>query len=63
MADPDYFVKQSQFTKTTYRDAYPAIDPTAISNSQAGKVIVITGASQGIGRNVSSVIPIHESPN
>jgi hypothetical protein len=55
--DPDHFVKQSQFTKTFYRDAYPAIDPTAASNSQAGKVIVITGASQGIGRDVSVLLP------
>jgi len=46
----DYFVTKSQFTKTTHRDVYPAIDPAADSNSQAGKVIVITGASKGIGR-------------
>lgn len=49
----DYFVKTGQFTKTTYRDVYPSIEPTAASNSQAGKVIVITGASKGIGRLVS----------
>ncbi|KAH7370582.1 putative oxidoreductase ucpA, partial [Rhexocercosporidium sp. MPI-PUGE-AT-0058] len=46
----DYFVKKQQFVKTVYRDVYPAIDPTAPSNSQAGKVIVITGASRGLGR-------------
>ncbi|TVY91615.1 Short chain dehydrogenase [Lachnellula willkommii] len=46
----DYFVKTGQFTKTTNRDVYPSIEPTAASNSQAGKVIVITGASKGIGR-------------
>ena len=49
----DYFVTKSQFTKMTHRDVYPAIDPTAASNSQAGKVIVVTGASKGIGRLVS----------
>ena len=52
--DEDHFVKARQFVKTTYRDVYPAIDPTAASNSQAGKVIVITGASKGIGREVYS---------
>ncbi|TVY18084.1 Short chain dehydrogenase [Lachnellula arida] len=46
----EYFVKTGQFTKTTYRDVYPSVEPTAASNSQAGKVIVITGASKGIGR-------------
>ncbi|KAH6670068.1 putative oxidoreductase ucpA [Halenospora varia] len=48
--DPAFYVKKFQFTKTTYRDVYPAIDPTSPTNSQAGKVVVITGASKGIGR-------------
>ncbi|KAH8657005.1 putative oxidoreductase ucpA [Tricladium varicosporioides] len=48
--DPDIYVKNFQFTKTTYRDVYPAIDPTLPTNSQEGKVVVITGASKGIGR-------------
>ena len=48
----DHFVTQQQFVKTVYRDVYPAIDPEAPSNSQAGKVIVITGASKGLGRKV-----------
>ncbi|KAL5380600.1 hypothetical protein DPSP01_007664 [Paraphaeosphaeria sporulosa] len=47
--DPDYFVKAQQFTAKTYRDVYPAIDPTSSSLSQAGKVVIITGASQGLG--------------
>ncbi|KAL5423481.1 hypothetical protein PMIN04_003872 [Paraphaeosphaeria minitans] len=47
--DPDYFVKAQQFTTQTYRDLYPAIDPTSSSLSQAGKVVIITGASQGLG--------------
>ncbi|KAH7413157.1 putative oxidoreductase ucpA [Cadophora sp. MPI-SDFR-AT-0126] len=50
MDKDDYWVKQQQFTKTVYRDVYPAIDPTSASNSQAGKVVVITGASRGLGR-------------
>jgi len=50
MDKEDYWVKKQQFTKTVYRDVYPAIDPTSASNSQAGKVVVITGASRGLGR-------------
>jgi len=45
----DYFVTSHQFVKTTYTDVYPSIDPKAASNSQAGKVIVITGATKGLG--------------
>ncbi|KAK0122129.1 hypothetical protein ONS95_010389 [Cadophora gregata] len=50
MEQDDFWVKKQQFTKTVYRDVYPAIDPTSASNSQAGKVVVITGASRGLGR-------------
>ncbi|CZR53950.1 uncharacterized protein PAC_03833 [Phialocephala subalpina] len=46
----DFWVKKRQFTRTVYRDVYSAIDPTDPSNSQAGKIIVITGASKGLGR-------------
>jgi malonyl CoA-acyl carrier protein transacylase len=55
MADPpsDMFVKKAQFTKTVYRDVYPTINPANPSNSIAGKVIVITGPSKGLGRLVS----------
>ena len=52
MDKEDYWVKKQQFTKTVYRDVYPAIDPPSASNSQAGKVVVITGASRGLGRLV-----------
>ncbi|KAF4625910.1 hypothetical protein G7Y89_g12252 [Cudoniella acicularis] len=48
----DYYVTLPQFTRVTYRDVYPAIDPTDPSNSQAGKAVVITGASKGLGRLV-----------
>ena len=50
----DFFVTSLQLTKTTYGDAYPPIDPIKPANSQAGKVIVTTGASKGIGRQVRS---------
>lgn len=55
--DPDYFVKTQQFTAKTYRDVYPAIDPTNSALSQAGKVVIITGASQGLGAQVSRTSP------
>jgi NAD(P)-dependent dehydrogenase (short-subunit alcohol dehydrogenase family) len=43
----DHFVTNMQFTAQTHRDVYTAIDPTKIS--QKGKVVIITGASQGLG--------------
>lgn len=46
----DFFVTVSQFTRTTYRDEYSDVDPTSKALSQEGKVVVITGTSQGIGR-------------
>ncbi|KUJ18760.1 NAD(P)-binding protein [Mollisia scopiformis] len=47
----DFFVTLSQFTKTTYRDVYPVVDPTSPALSQQGKVVIITGTSQGLGRH------------
>lgn len=38
------------YTKVTHSATYPAIDPTQPGLSTAGKVVVITGASGGIGR-------------
>ncbi|KAK8134767.1 hypothetical protein PG984_006779 [Apiospora sp. TS-2023a] len=38
------------YTKLTYSASYPAIDPTLPALSTSGKVILITGASGGIGR-------------
>lgn len=50
----DFFVTHNQFTKKVHRDVYPAIDPAQADLSQAGKVIVITGANRptGIGKLV-----------
>ncbi|KAK1238132.1 hypothetical protein MKX08_002711 [Trichoderma sp. CBMAI-0020] len=45
----DYFVKSLQYTKKTFQDVYPAIDPSSPTNSLAGKIAIITGASRGIG--------------
>ncbi|UKZ81778.1 hypothetical protein TrVFT333_009551 [Trichoderma virens FT-333] len=51
MADlaSDYFVTSLQYTKKTYQDVYPVIDPTNPSNSLARRIAIITGASRGIG--------------
>ncbi|KAI4868525.1 putative NADP(+)-dependent dehydrogenase [Hypoxylon rubiginosum] len=41
---------QPSYTKVTHNATYPAINPTSPALSTAGKVVVITGASGGIGR-------------
>ncbi|KAJ5397002.1 hypothetical protein N7509_005115 [Penicillium cosmopolitanum] len=48
--DPDCQVKGTAFTKKNYRDVYPAVDPTRPELSQDGKVVIITGASRGLGQ-------------
>ena len=50
---PDhYFTTNNSFTHSVYRDVYPAVDPKSPALSQAGKVVMITGASRGIGKQV-----------
>jgi hypothetical protein len=51
-SDPHQFTTGNAFTKKVYRDVYPAVNPEAPALSQAGKVVMITGASRGIGRHV-----------
>jgi NAD(P)-dependent dehydrogenase (short-subunit alcohol dehydrogenase family) len=41
---------QPSYTKVTYSATYPAINPTLPALSSAGRVVVITGATGGIGR-------------
>lgn len=48
--DPHAFTTTNSFTKTLYRDVYPAIDPKSPDLSQKGKVVIVTGASRGIGK-------------
>ena len=45
----DFFATSGAYTPHIYRDQYPSIDPTSPALSQAGKVVIITGASDGIG--------------
>ncbi|KAI2889300.1 hypothetical protein CBS147347_9931 [Aspergillus niger] len=44
----DYFTNAAAYTPRIYRDQYPATDPTSPSLNQAGKIVIITGASSGI---------------
>ncbi|KAF2815864.1 NAD(P)-binding protein [Mytilinidion resinicola] len=49
----DYFVTTHQFTKAVHRDQYPSIDPASPKLSQKGKTVIVTGASQGIGKAIA----------
>ena len=46
---PDHWAKTGAYTPNIYRDQYSSIDPSSPALSQQGKVILITGASKGIG--------------
>lgn len=46
--DPDLYTKMLTFTSKYYRDVYPALE--AAQSTASGKFVLITGASQGIGR-------------
>lgn len=52
--DPHENIKGTAFTHQCYTQVYPAVDPTLPEHSQTGKVIVITGASRGLGQEVGS---------
>ncbi|KZL68748.1 short-chain dehydrogenase/reductase [Colletotrichum tofieldiae] len=51
----DYFYKLFQFTPRQHHDVYPAIDPLNPELSLADKVILVTGASRGIG--ATGIVP------
>ncbi|KAK4901423.1 hypothetical protein LTR49_027277 [Elasticomyces elasticus] len=51
ISPPHGFTKNGAFTESVYRDVYPGIDPKQSALSQQGKVILITGASRGIGKD------------
>ena len=44
---------KTDFTKSVHNDVYPAIDPTRLELSQAGKTIVITGGGDNLGLAVA----------
>ena len=46
---PDHFAVSGAYTPHIHRDQYPAIDPTSPGLSQSGKIVILTGASAGIG--------------
>jgi FlaA1/EpsC-like NDP-sugar epimerase len=58
--DTNAFTTPFQLTKTLRRDIYNAIDPQNPELSAAGKTIVITGATGGIGgvRITRSLLPL-----
>jgi hypothetical protein len=47
--DPDQYTYPFQLTKTIHRDPYDELLPSKPSNSQKGKIVIITGAYGGIG--------------
>jgi hypothetical protein len=55
--DPDQFTTPFMPTPTKRRDPYPALDPFKPSNSQKGKIIIITGASGGLGAVGDRLLP------
>lgn len=48
--DVDTELKAYSFTRRAHRDVHPVIDSRRPELSQAGKVVIITGASRGIGK-------------
>lgn len=46
---PDYWATSAAYTPHIHRDQYASINPATAALSQAGKTIVITGATAGIG--------------
>ncbi|KAF7946519.1 hypothetical protein EAE96_009516 [Botrytis aclada] len=53
--DADAYTRPFSLTKTVRRDPYPAIFPSNPSNSQEGKIILITGGGTGIGAAAAQV--------
>ncbi|KAI8632517.1 NAD(P)-binding protein [Xylariaceae sp. FL1651] len=45
----NFFVTLFQYTKNVHNDQYPSVDPTRQELNLAGKVVIVTGASRGLG--------------
>ncbi|KAK5162812.1 uncharacterized protein LTR77_011184 [Saxophila tyrrhenica] len=46
----DFFMNSLAFTPRVHREPYPAIDPTSPSLALAGRVVIVSGVTKGIGR-------------
>jgi len=55
-AEIDSITLAYQLTPTMHRKMYPAISPSNPNNSAAGKNVLITGATRGIGK-VNPITP------
>ncbi|ATZ57945.1 hypothetical protein BCIN_15g04480 [Botrytis cinerea B05.10] len=55
LIDPDAYTTPFSITKSVHRDPYWAIDFKNPANDQSGKIIIITGASAGIGAAAAKV--------
>ncbi|ETI29036.1 hypothetical protein G647_01489 [Cladophialophora carrionii CBS 160.54] len=47
----DFFLNLQAFSAKSYRDSYPAIDPELPEHSLVGKVVILTGGSDGLGKS------------
>lgn len=56
--DPHQYTTPFQLTKTMHRDPYDEILPSKPSNSQNGRIVIVTGAYGGIGAVSISSCPL-----
>ena len=61
--DPDQYTYPFQLTKSMHRQPYDDILPSNPSNSQKGKIVIITGAYGGIGAVRSPFYSIFRKSN